>query len=418
MPVKCRSIGGQRVTLGPGEPIIPGCELIDGSGIFVNKEEFPMMFAEVNGVAGDNGAVVIWPDTGNDLLQYGNGETVPAGTVLHVGCVIENGELKCAPYTTQDTSVSAGNDGSKKTSGEDIDGETDRGGFCAGSGNVYDTSKDEDFLNQLVNFEIPDLEAFALTGFTAKIQEMMGKLNAVLGKLNGEVDKIMAKAVIDPEDVCRPPLTDIIRNLLKLMAAIMKIMPVLQKIIQVIKVIRKVIKLVRKILKWTPPFVVPIIEALMKVLNIMGLVDMCVSILIKTVGRFTTIIPILQAQLMSILAQCAGQVAGEMTKEECEAAGGTWIEPQDLADLQDMYEKISDGSTSLDVDESIGFCSITEHLDKKSCEDAGGVWTDLDTDTDFDDVDTSALSDELAKQMEELDRCFADKDLEPYLRGF
>ena len=34
---------------------------------------------------------------------------------------------------------------------------------------------------------------------------------------------------------------------------------------------------------------------------------MCVSTLLKTVGRFTSLVPILQAQLMSILAQCAGQ---------------------------------------------------------------------------------------------------------------
>ena len=40
MPIRCKSIAGQRVTLGPGEPIIPGCELIEGSGIFENKEEF------------------------------------------------------------------------------------------------------------------------------------------------------------------------------------------------------------------------------------------------------------------------------------------------------------------------------------------------------------------------------------------
>ena len=57
------------------EPIIAGCELIDGSGIFNNKEEFPMRFCEIDGVAGDDGAVVIWPDTGNDLLKYGEGNS-------------------------------------------------------------------------------------------------------------------------------------------------------------------------------------------------------------------------------------------------------------------------------------------------------------------------------------------------------
>ena len=107
----------EEVTLGPGDPIIPGCELIEGSGIFVSKEEFPFMFAIVDGVAGDNGAVVIWPDTGNDLMKYGEGETVPAGTTLHAGCVIENGELKCAPYTTQNDSVASDSGDGTETSG-------------------------------------------------------------------------------------------------------------------------------------------------------------------------------------------------------------------------------------------------------------------------------------------------------------
>ena len=129
MPIRCNSIAGQRVNLGPGELIIPGCELIEGSGIFENKESFPMMFAEVDGVAGDNGAVVIWPDTGNDLMRYGEGETVPAGTTLHAGCVIENGEIICAPYTTQNDSVAT--EGPPDTSGSgDDDGGGD--GFCIG----------------------------------------------------------------------------------------------------------------------------------------------------------------------------------------------------------------------------------------------------------------------------------------------
>ena len=145
---------------------------------------------------------------------------------------------------------------------------------------------------------------------------------------------------------------------------------------------------------------------------------MLISVLLKTVGRFTTILPMLQAQLMSILAMCAAQAGSPPpdNKEDCEAAGGTWIDPKDLEDLQDMYDKLSSATSALDFeDEAIGFCSITEHLDKKSCEDAGGTWTDLDTDTDFDEVDTSALSAELAKQLEELERCFSSPELKTYL---
>ena len=417
MPIRCKSIAGQRVTLGPGEPIIPGCELIKGSGIFENKEEFPFMFAEVHGVAGDNGAVVIWPDTGNDLTRYGAGETVPAGTTLHVGCVIENGELKCAPHTTQDESTAA--EGPPETSGNDgDDGDGGDGkGFCVGSGTIDKPSSEElDWLNDIANFQIPDLQAFALSGFTAMVQEMVGKLSEILGKLTAEVDAIMAKVKIDPEDVCTPPVKAFIRNLLAILKELMKILPILKQIIQIVKIIRKIIKLVKKILKWTPPFIVPIVEALLKILNLAGLIDMVVSILLKTIGRFTAIIPILQAQLMQILAQCAGQVAGEMSKEDCEAAGGEWIDPDDLKNLQDMYDKMLTETSALDTDdESIGFCSITEYLDKKSCEDAGGTWTDLDTDTNFDDIDTSALSNELNKQMEELERCFSSPELKDYL---
>ena len=132
MATRCKSIAGQRVVLGPGEPIIPGCELIDGSGIFVRKEEFPFMFAVVDGVAGDNGAVVIWPDTGNDLMKYEEGESVPIGTSLHKGCVIENGEVKCAPYVTQDESTATGRDETSGNAGDD----GEEKGFCVGSGNV------------------------------------------------------------------------------------------------------------------------------------------------------------------------------------------------------------------------------------------------------------------------------------------
>ena len=449
MAHRCKSIAGQKVTLGAGDKLIPGCELIDGSA-FINGDEIgscsidgkdtkeecesadgtwtviceggievfaPIIIGEDDmcAYAGAGGATVIWPDVGNDLFQFDPEETVPVGTQIHAGQVNDGGTWYGAPHIVENEGAIAGPD---PTTASDP-GEDEDKGFCVGAGTVnLPTEEEENWLAKLANLEIPDLEAWMLSGFTATIQEMMGKLNQVLGKLSAQVDKIMSKAVIDPEDVCTPPVKQAIKNMLDVMKWIMEMMVIIKEIIKVIKIIRKVIKLVRKILKWTPPFVVPIIEALMKVLNIMGLVDMCVSLLIKTVGRFTTIIPVLQAQLMSILAMCAAQAGDPFpdNKEACEAAGGTWIDPQDLKDLQDMYDTISSEDFGIDDDESIGFCSITEHLDKKSCESAGGNWTDLDVDTDFDEVDTTALTNELANQMEELNRCFASPILQDYLR--
>ena len=416
MATRCKSIAGQKVTLGPGDIIIEGSELIEGSAICDNREEYPFKFMEMECVAGDDGATVIWPDTGNDLMRYEEGEEVPIGTTLHKGCVLEKGVIKCAPYITQDLSTATGDD----TKGNDGDDGEDNKGFCVGSGNVNLPSKEEkDFLADIANFQIPDLQAWALSGFTAKVQEMVGKLSAALGKLTAEVDAIVSKAKLDPEDVCTPPVKAVIRQMQAVLKQLMKIMPILKQIIQIVKLINKIVKIVKKILKWTPPFIVPIVESLLKILNLAGLIDMVVSMLITTIGKFTAILPSLQAQLMSILAQCAIDAGGQppKTKEECEAAGGTWIDPDELKELEDMYNKMISETQNLGMDEKVGFCSITAYIDKKSCEDNGGVWTDLDTDTNFDDVDTSALSSELAKQMEELERCFASPELNEYLRG-
>ena len=416
MPRRCRSIAGLRVDLGPGDPIIPGCELIEGSGIFVSKEEFPMMFAEVDGVAGDNGAVVIWPDTGNDLFQYDEGESIPIGTTIHSGCVkYSDGEIQCAPppFTTDRDSVAVAGPPPVDGSG---DGEDK--GFCVGAGNVDMPSDDTmQWLTDLANLQVPDLEGWILSGFTAEITKLMSKLGQVLGKLQSEVDKIISKAKLDPEDVCTPPVKNAIRNMLAVMKELMKLMPILKQIIKIIKLIQKVMKLVRKILKWTPPFIVPLVEKLLELLNIMGMVDMLISVLLKTVGRFTAILPMLQAQLMSILAMCAAQ-AGQPppdNKEDCEAAGGTWIDPDELKKLQDMYNKLSDEMSGVGDDEAFGFCSIPEYDNKADCEANGGTWTDLDVNTDLDNVDTSTLTNELALQLDELSKCFADPNLKEYL---
>jgi hypothetical protein len=248
----------------------------------------------------------------------------------------------------------------------------------------------------------------------------MSKLGQVLGKFQADVDKIMSKVKLNPDDFCTDDMTDKIGKILEQMRDLMKLIPILRQIIKIIKLIQKVMKLVQKVLKWAtlPIPVVAVVEKLLELLSIMGMVDMLISVLLKTVGRFTTIIPLLQAQLMSILAMCAAQ-AGQPppdNKEDCEAAGGTWIDPDDLKDLQDMYDKLSDEMSGVD-DEVFGFCSIPEYDNKADCEANGGTWTDLDVNTNFDAVDTSTLTSELALQLDELSKCFADPNLKEYLEG-
>jgi len=320
------------------------------------------------------------------------------------------------PFTTDRESVACAGPPPVDGSGEGEDK-----GFCVGAGTVDMPLGDEiKWLTELANLEIPDLEAWMLSGFTAEITKLMSKLGQVLGKFQADVDKIMSKVKLNPDDFCTDDMTDKIGKILEQMRALMKLIPILRQIIKIIKLIQKVMKLVEKILSWAPPYIVPIVKKLLEILNIMGMVDMLISVLLKTVGRFTAIIPMLQAQLMSILAMCAAQ-AGQPppdNKEDCEAAGGTWIDPDDLKDLQDMYDKLSDEMSGVgDDDEAFGFCSIPEYDNKADCEANGGTWTDLDVNTNFDEVDTSTLTNELTLQLDELSKCFADPNLKEYLEG-
>ena len=113
---------------------------------------------------------------------------------------------------------------------------------------------------------------------------------------------------------------------------------------------------------------------------------------------------------------------GLATAEKLLAAGSKIM----LVDLNEdnakkAAESLGDGAAfaiaNVTDEDSVGFCSIPYHSTQEKCEDAGGTWTEIDVDTDFSKVDTSALTDELAKQIEELDKCFADPILKDYLVG-
>jgi len=484
MPTRCEYLAKEKRLLGPGDPIIIGCELIENSGIFGNVEKWSPRFCDANGVAGPYGATVIWPETGNDTYTFSAGESVPAGTEIHQGQVYDNGEWHDAPYTVTGDGAIAGpetadidalldslsKDGTGTGDGdEDEDGGEDGGGTGDGSGSgdgdataqptvgtppeqldelnpfctpltglALPSDEEKDWLSEFADFQLPELKLFDLSGFTAFITKQLSKVNAILGKVQTEVDSVIDKVKLDPEKLCTQPVKDAIRFLLDTIKLIMKMVKVFQKMMKIIKIIQRGLKLAKKILKWAtfPVPVVPIVEKLIDMLQIMSLVDMCVSTLIRSMAKFTMILPILQSQLMAILAACAAEQGQQppTDKASCEAAGGTWIDPAEIKELQTLYDQMLSEATTLDNmaggtgsgsgsgtgeddGELFGFCSITELTNRNDCEAGGGSWTSVDADTDFSKLDTSALSNELAKQVDELNNCFSDPELQKYLNS-
>ena len=111
MPTRCGTVAGQSLSLPAGTVLIPGTEVTSG-GLYVTDENGNLVWQEapyidgqgdIPATAGDDGAVVIWPDTGNDQSQYSPGENVPVGTTVNVGWVYDNGEWHEAPPTYEVT---------------------------------------------------------------------------------------------------------------------------------------------------------------------------------------------------------------------------------------------------------------------------------------------------------------------------
>ena len=434
---RCSSVALERTVLAPGSSVNPGCEVVEGSVIIKGKETFAPLFVHVgdNAQVGPNGATVICPT--DDLYSFEVGERIPAGTLIVSGGVILNGELKSAPppftigpddeaYATDNTK---GDDATTLEDGEGGDGGAGGAGETRGFCEDWDKI-DLEYLDDIANFRVPDLEAMAIGGIQAYASELVGRLSAVLGKLTAEVDTIMTKVMINPEDACTLPVKEKIAELMEIINVLMKYLPLISKIMKVIKVIRSVIKLVMKILSWFPPAsaVVGTAVKLLTLMNIIGTVDMIVGVLTQTVARFTSILPLLYQQLKSIMADCFAMqgLPPPANQKECEDRGGTWVSEDDLDKLQELNDQISGMSSEMSSGMSdemsdtttteVSYCTLSQYDNKQECEANGGEWKVISTSTDFDDnFDLGELEKEMQLRLDEASACFADPTIQKYL---
>ena len=230
--IRCSSVAPQMITLQPGDEVIAGCELIDGTifiggtkqgvcslqGDMYNTQESceshggvwtsdaicvggqevssPLFVDEGDlcAYAGENGATVIWPETGNDVFRFGPGEDVPVGTEIHQGEVFDNGGWHSAPYTVTGEGAVAGPE--TEIPAEDItaDGDGSMGaddgsatigsvppsdqpdGFCDPMGILSSSLPSEEekkLLIDLANLQLPELPNYNLPGFTAYLSKLV-----------------------------------------------------------------------------------------------------------------------------------------------------------------------------------------------------------------------------------------------------
>ena len=464
---RCHSVARQLVNLQDGDLLIPGSEVVNGSAFINGPLPIPPVgspfgdpppvlntpHTDANGntwvyedppgewkieslaeggmevyapfivneddmraVAGSN-ASVLWPDSGDDLFDFDKGETVPVGTGIVKGKVNDGGTTYENPHTVENEGATA----ETEVVGSVPLDQQPASGFCNDLGGDIISDELMDILSDIAGIDLGDLKRLALSGFIAVIAKLMGKLSGALGKITGEVDKIMELAKLDPDDICTPPVKKQIAKLLRIMAAYMKMMVVLKKILKIIVLIRKIMKLIEKILKWItiPVPVVPVVKKLIDLLNVIGIIDMVIGMVLGIVSRFVKIIPMLQAQLLAILAQCAAQVGSEMnsgeaceaagkcldengnefevnpnTKEACELAGGVWdgpewIDPDKLKDLEKQLGDMANEAAGMFADLGEGgdegdmvSCSLpdgsTQEMSPQECRNAGGTYPGMD----------------------------------------
>ena len=471
MPTRCSSITHQTINILPGQLVLGGSELVDGSVIINNSEEYPMQYTTADGYAGQNGAVIIWPETGDDVLQFGPGESIPPGTIIHQGSVYDNstGQWHSAPYelpspgpgglagpqgsldidgdpldlNNVDTSnmtaeeiaalqeqIAQQNQGLTKGSIPNEDDALSKMGICDPDGNINMPSEEElEAMKKFANFEMPEFKFWQLSGFTAFITKQLNKLGTIMGAIEAEVDKILAKVEFgEPGEICKPPIPATIKKLMDLMAWVLKVARALNKVLKILKAIVMLVKIAKKIILWVfAPL--KLVQKFLDLLNVISLVDMIVSMLLKTVSKFMAIIPILQAQLMGILAACKEETGQDaIPPEDCD----NWITEEDLKELEDLYEEMSNAANDIGYGADlsggggsggtgeVGFCSVNgpdglPYGNQQDCEDNGGTWLTGENPDDLEGVDTSALAQELQNVTDELNSCFSDPELQDFL---
>ena len=293
-----------------------------GPGDFVTEGGFE---------AGPNGIEVVHSGIGGEARVYAPGTSLDEGDLILNGTVTgPDGTTIEAPTTiTGEGYVASGDGVVVSPGGADTDEMQDA--YCSLqelAGTPEKGSRLEDALNELeLDLEIPGLD-FA---WWVAIQKKLNQMMAIQGKFIAKTQSFVNLIELDPEDACKyvPDVNKLIKVIQRVLRTINTIRRILDKINKLIKKLKKVIKL----LKWLfAP--IRIVEAFLLAMQIIEGFAIMLDTAVRNLTDTSKVLPRLIALLQKILAQCASNRGAEagLTKEECEAAGGVYVDrrPGDL----------------------------------------------------------------------------------------
>jgi len=304
------------------------------------------------------GAEVIHSGYGGEVRSFGAGsDLLPGDLVVNGTAVDPDGVTHDAPLSIGVSGWNVGPDGAVVSPASD----DDESGFCslqelAGRGRA-DSSPVSKLIPELeLDFEIPGLDL----SWWVPIQEKIVEITQLHTKLAARVQSLQIKIDSDPDgDACkfRPQAQQLLRLIRDVQRIITQIRKVVQAVRTAVNTVKRVIKIIESIFMIGKAVKMAFVYFTIKQM-VLGLAQM-IDTLARSLLDANRVLPQLIAMLAAMIQACANQRGLEdgLTKEDCEALGGTWITGRsgDMGDASDGG--IGDGGLTADVNDFIGSLS-------------------------------------------------------------
>jgi hypothetical protein len=184
------------------------------------------------------------------------------------------------------------------------------------------------------------------------IQEKIVEITQIHTKLMARVQQLQVKIDGDPDgDVCkyRPQAMKLLQLVRDVQAIIVQIKKVVQAVRTAVNTVKRVIKIIESIFMIGKAVKMAFVYFTIKQM-VMGLAQM-IETLARGLLDANRVLPQLIAMLAAMIQACANQRGMEdgLTKEDCEALGGTWITGR----LGDMGDGAGGGSGNDNIENDI-----------------------------------------------------------------